>query len=71
MTTRKHQAIVRELYTVNFIISENTYAIDEFDLAAFRTRAIIDMVDVRGGVNGGTNSNYLFSSWDSSLIHKA
>lgn len=71
MTTRKHQAIVRELYTVNFIISENSYAIGEFELDAFRTRADIDSVDVRGGANGGNNSNYLYSNWESSLIHKA
>lgn len=50
MTTRKHQAIVRELYS--------SCAIGEFELAAFTMRAIIDMIDIRGGVNGGTNSNY-------------
>lgn len=59
MTTRKHQAKVRELYSVKFVISENTYDIGEFELRAFRTRAIIDMVDVRGGDNGGYNSNNL------------
>ena len=59
MTTRKHQAKVRELYSVKFVISENTYDIGEFDLRAFRTRAIIDMVDVRGGDNGSYNSNNL------------
>ena len=59
MTTRKHQAKVRELYTVNFIISQNTYNIGEFDLGGFKTRAEIDGVDVRGGVNGGTNINWL------------
>ena len=59
MTTRKHQAKVRELYSVKFVISENTYDIGEFELRAFRTRAIIDMVDVRGGDNGSYNSNNL------------
>ena len=59
MTTRKHQAKVRELYTVNFIISQNPYNIGEFDLGGFKTRAEIDGVDVRGGVNGGTNINWL------------
>ena len=62
MTTRKHQAIVKELYSA--------CAIGEFELDAFKTRAIFDNVDIRGGVNGGTNSNYLYDSWDSSLIHK-
>lgn len=51
MTTRKHQATVRELYA--------NCSIGEFELDAFRTRAIIDMVDVRGGANGGTNQNWL------------
>tara|TARA_R100000329_G_scaffold40431_1_gene37821 strand:+ start:84 stop:464 length:381 start_codon:yes stop_codon:yes gene_type:complete len=50
-TTRKHQAKVRELYPLT--------AIGEFDLGGFKTRAEIDSVDVRGGVNGGTNSNWL------------
>jgi len=59
MTTRKHQAKVRELYSVKFVISENTYEIGEFDLGGFKTRAAIDGVDVRGGSNGGTNINWL------------
>ena len=50
-TTRKHQAKVRELYPLT--------AIGEFDLGGFATRAKIDAVDIRGGVNGGTNSNWL------------
>jgi len=62
MTTRKHQAKVKELYSF--------CAIGEFDLGGFYKRADIDSVDVRGGANGGTNSNYLYSNWDSSLIHK-
>ena len=51
MTTRKHQAKVRELYPLT--------AIGEFDLGGFKTRAKIDAVDVRGGSNGGTNINRL------------
>ena len=53
MTTRKHQAWVKEF-------AEITGAdIGEFDLGGFKTRAKIDAVDVRGGVNGGTNINRL------------
>ena len=51
MTTRKHQAKVRELYS--------GCAIGEFDLGGFFKRAKIDKVDVRGGANGWTNSNWL------------
>ena len=51
-TTRKHQAKVRELYPP-------LTAMGEFDLGGFKTRAKIDAVDVRGGVNGGTNINRL------------
>ena len=51
MTTRKHQAKVRELYPLT--------SIGEFDLGGFKTRAAIDGVDVRGGSNGGTNINWL------------
>lgn len=43
MTTRKHQAKVRELYS--------NCAIGEFDLGGFKTRAAIDGVDVYGGFN--------------------
>jgi len=43
MTTRKHQAKVRELYS--------GCAIGEFDLGGFYKRAEIDGVDVKGGVN--------------------
>ena len=49
MTTRKHQAKVKELYS--------NCAIGEFDLGGFCKRAEIDSVDVRGGANGGFNSN--------------
>jgi len=49
MTTRKHQAKVRELYS--------DCAIGEFDLGGFLKRAEIDKVDVRGGANGGYNIN--------------
>lgn len=49
MTTRKHQAKVRELYS--------DCAIGEFDLGGFLKRAKIDKVDVRGGANGGYNIN--------------
>jgi len=51
MTTRKHQAKVKELYSF--------CAIGEFDLGGFYKRADIDNVDVRGGSNGGTNINWL------------
>ena len=51
MTTRKHQAKVKELYS--------SCAIGEFDLGGFYKRADIDSVDVRGGANGGFNSNNL------------
>jgi hypothetical protein len=43
MTTRKHQAKVRELYS--------GCAIGEFDLGGFYKRAEIDRVNVKGGVN--------------------
>lgn len=43
MTTRKHQAKVRELY--------QGCAIGEFDLGGFYKRAEIDGVNVKGGVN--------------------
>jgi hypothetical protein len=43
MTTRKHQAKVRELYS--------SCAIGEFDLGGFYKRAEIDGVNVKGGVN--------------------
>lgn len=52
MTTRKHQNIIKDLYS-------GVAEIGEFELRAFRTRAIIDMVDVRGGWNGGRNNNWL------------
>jgi hypothetical protein len=51
MTTRKHQAKVREIYS--------NCAIGEFDLGGFYKRADIDNVDIRGGWNGGTNTNWL------------
>ena len=44
MTTRKHQAKVRELYS-------HCAAIGEFDLGGFYKRAEIDGVNVKGGVN--------------------
>lgn len=53
-TTRKHQAKVREFAKIT------RAAIGEFDLGGFATRSKIDAVDVRGGKNGGTNSNSLF-----------
>ena len=43
MTTRKHQAKVRELYS--------GCAIGEFDYGGFLKRAEIDGVNVKGGVN--------------------
>ena len=43
MTTRKHQAKVRELYPLT--------AIGEFDLGGFYKRAEIDGVNVKGGSN--------------------
>jgi len=51
ITTRKHQAQVKDLYSMN--------AIGLFDLGGFLKRAEIDSVDVNGGVNGGTNTNWL------------
>jgi hypothetical protein len=51
MTTRMHQAKVRELYS--------GCAIGEFTLKGFYKRAEIDGVDIRGGWNGGTNNNWL------------
>ena len=47
MTTRKHQAKIKELYSFNFIVSENSYEIGEFDLGGFYKRAEIDSVDVK------------------------
>ena len=52
-TTRKHQAKVRELAKIS------RSEIGEFDLGGFKTRAEIDGVDILGGVNGGTNINWL------------
>ena len=43
MTTRKHQAKVRELYS--------GCSIGEFDYGGFLKRAEIDRVNVKGGVN--------------------
>ena len=43
MTTRKHQANIRELYSVA--------SIGDFDYAAFVKRAEIDGVDIKGGWN--------------------
>jgi len=63
-TTRKHQAKVRELYkwsinNINTNWKPDTAAFGEFDLGGFITRSKIDAVDIRGGANGGTNSNWL------------
>ena len=52
-TTRKHQAKVRELAKIS------RSEIGEFDLGGFKTRSQIDGVDILGGVNGGTNINWL------------
>jgi len=52
MTTRKHQAWVKNHYSM-------VTQIGEFDLGGFFKRADIDNVDVRGGANGGTNINWL------------
>jgi hypothetical protein len=52
-TTRKHQAIVRELY------KGIRDSVGLFDLGGFYKRAKLDNVDVRGGANGGYNSNNL------------
>lgn len=56
MTTRKHQAWVKEHYGIGKSFS---CELGEFDLGGFFKRAEIDKVDVRGGVNGGTNQNWL------------
>ncbi len=45
MTTRKHQAWVRQFANIAGA------SIGEFDLGGFYKRAEIDKVDVRGGVN--------------------
>ena len=50
MTTRKHQAWVKDHYSM-------VTKIGEFDLGGFFKRADIDKVDVKGGHNGGTNIN--------------
>ena len=52
MTTRKHQAWVKQHYSM-------VTKIGEFELGGFFKRADIDNVDVRGGANGGYNSNNL------------
>ena len=52
MTTRKHQAWVKEHYSM-------VTKIGEFSFGGFSKRADIDNVDIRGGWNGGTNSNWL------------
>ena len=51
-TTAKHKSIIRDLYS--------NCSIGEFTFGGFFKRAEIDKVDVRGGANGGTNSDYLF-----------
>jgi hypothetical protein len=43
MTTRKHQAKIRELYTCS--------SVGDFDYPAFVKRAEIDGVDIKGGWN--------------------
>lgn len=43
MTTRKHQAIIRDLYS--------GCSIGEFEYKAFKKRATLDNVNVLGGVN--------------------
>ena len=63
-TTRNHQAKVIEIYkwstnNINTNWKPDTAEFGEFDLGGFKTRAAIDGVDVRGGVNGGTNINWL------------
>jgi len=50
-TTAKHKSLIRDLYA--------GCAIGEFTLGGFYKRSEIDGVDVRGGWNGGTNSNWL------------
>jgi len=57
MTTRKHQAWVRDHYGIGKAFS---CELGEFDLGGFKTRSKIDAVDIRGGANGGTNINRLF-----------
>ena len=50
MTTRKHQAWVKNHYSM-------VTKIGEFDFGGFFKRAEIDGVDVSGGANGGFNIN--------------
>ena len=57
MTTRKHQAIVRELYSSRVGKGSSDCEIGEFEITGFLKRAKIDKVDVNGGANGGYNIN--------------
>ena len=50
-TTGKHKSLIRDLYA--------GCAIGEFDIGGFYKRSEIDGVDIRGGWNGGTNTNWL------------
>jgi len=50
-TTAKHKSLIRDLYA--------SCSIGEFDLGGFYKRSEIDGVDVRGGWNGGNNTNSL------------
>lgn len=50
-TTAKHKSLIRDLYA--------GCAIGEFDIGGFYKRSEIDGVDIRGGWNGGTNTNWL------------
>ena len=50
-TTAKHKSLIRDLYA--------GCAIGEFTLGGFYKRSEIDGVDVRGGWNAGTNTNWL------------
>jgi len=50
-TTAKHKSLIRDLYA--------GCAIGEFNIDGFYKRSEIDGVDIRGGLNGGTNINWL------------
>lgn len=51
-TTAKHKSLIRDLY-------RGCASIGNFDFGGFCKRAKIDGVDIKGGVNGGTNINWL------------
>lgn len=55
MTTRKHQAKIKELY--GYDRNKTVVSLGEFELGAFFKRAKLDNVDVSGGVHGYIQTN--------------